>query len=63
MGIPSDGSYGIPDGVMYGFPVVCKKGAYHIVPDLEITESSKEKMQATYQELVDERDSVKHSLG
>jgi malate dehydrogenase len=63
MGIPSDGSYGIPEGVMYGFPVVCKKGACHIVPDLEISEFSKAKMQATYQELVDERDSVKHLLG
>jgi malate dehydrogenase len=48
---------------MYGFPVVCKKGACHIVPDLEISEFSKAKMQATYQELVDERDSVKHLLG
>ena len=63
MGIPSDGSYGIPDGVMYGFPVVCKKGAYHIVPDLEISEFSKAKMRTTCQELVDERDSVKHLLG
>ncbi|WP_025040747.1 malate dehydrogenase [Nitrosospira briensis] len=63
MGIPSDGSYGIPDGVMYGFPVVCEKGAYHIVPDLEISEFSKEKMQAAYRELVDERDSVKHLFG
>ncbi|HEU4854144.1 MAG TPA: malate dehydrogenase [Nitrosospira sp.] len=63
MGIPSDGSYGIPDGVMYGFPVVCKEGSYHIVRDLEISESSKEKMQATYRELVDERDSVKHLFG
>ncbi|SCX61633.1 malate dehydrogenase [Nitrosospira sp. Nsp1] len=63
MGISSDGSYGIPDGVMYGFPVVCEKGAYHIVPDLEISEFSKEKMQAAYRELVDERDSVKHLFG
>jgi malate dehydrogenase len=63
MGIPSDGSYGIPEGVMYGFPVVCKEGGCHIVPDLEISEFSKEKMQATYRELVDERDSVKHLFG
>jgi malate dehydrogenase len=63
MGIPSDGSYGIPDGVMYGFPVVCKEGGYHIVPGLEISQFSKEKMQATYRELVDERDSVKHLFG
>jgi malate dehydrogenase len=63
MGVPSDGSYGIPEGVMYGFPVICKDGAYHIVPDLEISQFSKEKMEATYQELVDERDSVKHLFG
>ena len=45
MGIPSDGSYGIPEGVMYGFPVICKEGGtYQIVPDLEISESGRKKM-------------------
>ncbi|MGH8683766.1 MAG: malate dehydrogenase, partial [Nitrosospira sp.] len=62
MGIPSDGSYGIPEGVIYGYPVTCRGGIYKIVPDLEVGEFSKVKMQATYQELLEERDSVKHLL-
>lgn len=63
MGIPSDGSYGIPEGVIYGYPVTCREGMYKIVPDLEVSEFSKAKMQATYQELLEERGSVKHLLG
>ncbi|MEP6879788.1 MAG: hypothetical protein ABI865_13165 [Nitrosospira sp.] len=47
---------------MYGYPVTCRDGTYKIVPDLEISEFSKAKMQATYRELVEERDSVKHLL-
>ncbi|HVW64572.1 MAG TPA: malate dehydrogenase [Nitrosospira sp.] len=62
MGIPSDGSYGIPEGVIYGFPVICKGGAYKIVPDLEISESGKEKMQVSYRELVEEQKSIRHLL-
>jgi len=62
MAVPSDGSYGIPDGVMYGFPVVCRGGQYSIVPDLEISPFSREKMEITYRELVEERDSVRHLL-
>lgn len=63
MGIPSDGSYGIPEGVIYGYPVTCQGGVYKIVQGLEISAFGKAKMQATYQELVEERDSVKHLLG
>ena len=62
MAVPSDGSYGIPDGVMYGFPVICRDGQYSIVPDLEISPFSREKMEITYWELVEERDSVRHLL-
>jgi malate dehydrogenase len=62
MAVPSDGSYGIPDGVMYGFPVICRGGLYSIVPDLEISPFSREKMEITYRELVEERDSVRHLL-
>jgi malate dehydrogenase len=62
MGIPSDGSYGIPKGVIYGFPVVCKRGTYKIVPDLEISESGKEKMQVSYRELVEEQESIRRLL-
>jgi malate dehydrogenase len=62
MAVPSDGTYGIPGGVIYGFPVLCTGGRYSIVPDLEISPSSREKMEITYRELVEERDSVKHLL-
>lgn len=60
MSIPSDGSYGIPEGVFYGMPVTCEGGAYKVVSGLEISESGKERMQRSYRELMDERDSVKH---
>ena len=63
MGVPSDGSYGIPEGVIYGYPVTCQGGVCKIVQGLEISAFGKAKMQATYQELVEERDSVKHLLG
>lgn len=62
MAIPSDGSYGIPEGVIYGFPVICHESAYQLVPDLEISEFDRKKMDITYRELVDERESVKHLL-
>lgn len=58
MGIPSDGSYGIPEGVVYSYPVTCRDGQYQIVQDLEINSFSRERMTATYQELNEERDGV-----
>ncbi|RTL02840.1 MAG: malate dehydrogenase [Proteobacteria bacterium] len=63
MGVPSDGSYGIPEGVIYGFPCTCKDGEYTIVQGLEISEFSRERMMATYQELCEERDAIQHLLG
>lgn len=63
MGIPSDGSYGIPEGVMYGFPVVCTPGRYTIVQGLEVDAFSRERMDRTLQELTEERDAVAHLLG
>jgi malate dehydrogenase len=63
MGIPSDGSYGIPEGLMYGFPVTCSGGKYQIVQGIEISDFSRSKMQATLKELEEERDGVKHLLG
>lgn len=64
MGIASDGSaYGIPDGVIYGFPVTCAAGEYQIVPGLEIDAFSRERMDHTLKELLEERDGVKHLLG
>ena len=63
MGIPSDGSYGIPDGIMYGVPVTCANGKYERVKGLEIDEFSRGKMDNTLKELLEERDGVKHLLG
>ncbi|MDK2125528.1 malate dehydrogenase [Parachitinimonas caeni] len=62
MGIPSDGSYGIPEGVMFGFPVTCKNGKYEIVKGLTISEFSRGRIDATLKELEEERDAVKHLL-
>lgn len=59
MGIPADGSYGIPEGVIYSYPVTCKGGEYSIVQGLDINEFSREKMTATHKELLEERDGVK----
>uniref|UniRef100_A0A7S4MAZ8 Malate dehydrogenase n=1 Tax=Vannella robusta TaxID=1487602 RepID=A0A7S4MAZ8_9EUKA len=56
MAVPSDGSYGVPEGIIYSFPVTCKDGSYTIVPNLEVSEFSKEKMVATANELQGERD-------
>ena len=62
MGIPSDGSYGIPEGIMYGFPVTTENGKYKIVEGLEIDEFSRERMDKTLNELLEERDGVKDLL-
>jgi malate dehydrogenase len=59
MAIPSDGSYGIPEGVIYSYPVTCHGGAYQIVQGLSINEFSRAKMDATHRELLEERDGVK----
>ena len=63
MGIPSDGSYGIPEGVMYGFPVVCENGEYKIVEGLEVDEFSRERMNFTLAELEEERAAIAHLFG
>ena len=63
MGVPSDGSYGIQEGVLYGYPVTCKGGRYEIVKGVEVSEFSRKRMDATLKELHEERDGVKHLLG
>ena len=63
MGIPSDGSYGIPEGVIYSYPVVCRNGTYEIVKGLAIDDFSRKRMDATHAELREERDGVKDLLG
>lgn len=62
MAIPSDGSYGIDEGLIYSFPCTCSNGEYKIVQGLEIDEFSREKMDATLAELKEERDEVKDLL-
>ena len=63
MGIPSDGSYGISEGVIYSYPVICRGGQYEIVQGLDIDAFSRARMDATHQELLEERDGVKDLLG
>jgi len=63
MSVPSDGSYNIPEGVIYGFPVTCKNGHYHIVQGLPISALGRKHMEESYRELTEERDHVKGLLG
>jgi malate dehydrogenase len=63
MGVPSDGSYGIPEGIIYGVPVTTENGEYKRVEGLEIDAFSRERMDHTLNELLEERDGVKDLLG
>lgn len=62
MAICSDGSYGIEEGLMYSFPVTCAGGAYQVVSGFTISDFSRAKMDATQQELQEERDAVRELL-
>lgn len=62
MGVPSDGSYGIPEGVLYGVPVTCENGEYTRVENLEIDAFSREYMDKTLAELEEERSAIQHLL-
>ncbi len=62
MAIPSDGSYGISEGVIYSFPVVCKDGTYEIVQGLEMNEFSEACLRASEAELLGERKAIEHLL-
>jgi malate dehydrogenase len=62
MGIPSDGSYNIPQGVIFGYPVTCDNGEYKIVQELAISEFSRGRIIATHKELLEERAAVEHLL-
>jgi malate dehydrogenase len=59
MGVPSDGSYGVPEGLMSSFPCICRDGRWEIVQGLEIDEYSRAKIDASVAELNDERDAVR----
>ncbi len=62
MGVPSDGSYGIEEGVIYSYPCTCRDGRWEIVQGLDINEFSRERMDATDRELREERDAVRDLL-
>lgn len=59
MAVPSDGSYGVPEGIISSFPCVATDGEYHIVQGLEIDDFSRARIDASVNELIDERDAVK----
>jgi malate dehydrogenase len=59
MAIASDGSYGVPEGIISSFPCTCKDGKYSIVQGLDINEFSRGKIDASVAELIEERDAVK----
>ncbi|RLV56708.1 malate dehydrogenase [Aeromicrobium phragmitis] len=58
MAVASDGSYGVPEGIVYSFPVTCSGGDWQIVQGLEIDDFSRARMDATAAELIEERDAV-----
>ena len=62
MGVPSDGAYGIPEGLIFGLPVVCENGEYRVIKDLPIDDFSRERIGITLKELEDERAAVAHLL-
>ena len=59
MGIPSDGSYGVDEGLISGFPVTCSNGSYEVVQGLELNDFSRSRLEATVKELAQERDTIK----
>ena len=59
MGIPSDGSYGVDEGLIAGFPVTCSNGSYEVVQGLDHNEFSRERLKVTVNELKDERETIK----
>ncbi len=63
MAIPSNGSYGVREGVFYSYPVTCKDGSYEVVQGLDVDDFSRQKMQATEEELFEERGGVADLLG
>ena len=63
MGVPSDGSYGIPEGLVFGFPVICDEGSYRIVQGLDLSdEFSRKRIAATLAELEEERAAIQDML-
>ncbi|MFG1305915.1 malate dehydrogenase [Xanthobacter autotrophicus] len=63
MGVASDGSYGVPEGIVFGVPAVCSGGAYEVVKGLPMDDFSKSMFDKTLNELLEERDGVAALLG
>jgi malate dehydrogenase len=63
MGLPSDGSYGIEEGIIYGYPATCRNGRYEIVKGLDVSDFSRSRMQMSLKELQEERDAIRSLLG
>ena len=59
MGVPSDGSYGIDEGLIAGFPVTCSNGSYEVVQGLELNDFSRSRLEVTVNELKEERETIK----
>ncbi len=59
MGIPSDGSYGVDEGLISGFPVTCSNGSYEVVQGLDVNDFSRSRLETTVNELKDERETIK----
>ena len=59
MGIPSDGSYGVDEGLISGFPVTCANGSYEVVQGLDVNDFSRSRLETTVNELKDERETIK----
>jgi malate dehydrogenase len=59
MGIPSDGSYGVDEGLISGFPVTCSNGSFEVVQGLELNDFSRSRLEATVKELGEERETIK----
>jgi malate/lactate dehydrogenase len=62
MAIPSDGSYGVPKGIIFSYPVICKDGKYEIVKGLKVDPETQKRLDVTIEELVSERKAVEHLL-
>lgn len=60
MGVPLNGAYGMNDDLIYGLPCTCKNGEYQVVSGIELSDFSRERMEATKKELLEEREGVKH---
>jgi malate dehydrogenase len=62
MAVPSDGSYGISEGIIFSYPITCKDQEYSIVQGLDLDEFSLESIKTSEQELLEEREAIKHLL-